>query len=440
MTWGLWRFPHVTRAELASRQDARLRRLVAHAYARVPYYRELFDRHGVHPGEIRGVADLPRIPITTKRDLLARAPEELVARGARGPFVVMRTSGSSGERFTLRRTPWEQYVLHSARLRAYRAYGVRTRDHVARIGIPRARGLLSRRVFGRPLGDLALTRQTLVDTFLPPETIAATLERLRPDVLGGFAGVLARVAEAASAGGQVVRPRVVITGSEVLTPAMRRTIETAFAAPVRNVYGSTEFNLLAWECPAGGPAAALHTCDDGAIVEVVRDGRPAGPGERGEVVATNLHAWAMPLIRYHQGDVVTRGDDRCPCGLPFGTIRDVQGRMIDYFPLPDGRLVHPYEIVARFRDAAPWIRQYQLLQERTDRVVLRAVATDAPSAERIAAVAAAISALLGPAVAVAVTVVPEIPLEPSGKFRVSRSLVRSAYEAADVAAASGSAA
>ncbi|HEU4699169.1 MAG TPA: hypothetical protein VFS40_08315 [Gemmatimonadales bacterium] len=437
MLGGLWRFPRLSRAEFAARRDARLRRLVAHAYARVPYYRELFDRHGLRPADIRGVADLPRIPVTTKGDLLAHAPEALLARGAHGPFVVMRTSGSTGERCTVRRTLGEQVALHAARLRAYRAYGVRVRDHVARIGVPRRGGLLARRVLGRPLADLAPNRQTVVDAFLPPEAIAERLAALRPDVVGGLAGVLARVAEAAlAAGDTAIRPRLVLAGSEVLTAAMRRTIETAFAAPVRNVYGSTECNLLAWECPTGG---LLHTCDDAAVVEVVHEGLPVAPGARGEVVVTNLHAVAMPLLRYRQGDVATRAAagaaGACACGLPFDAIADLQGRMIDYFPLPDGRLVHPYEIVARFRDAAPWIRQYQLVQERLDRVELRAVpvgpAAGADPAAREREVAAAIGALLGPAVDVRVTVVPEIPLEPSGKLRVARSLVHSAYDAVE---------
>lgn len=430
MIGALWRFPRMSRDELAAWRDARLRRLVAHAYEQVPYYRQHFDRHGVRPEHVRGAADLHRIPVTTKRDLMSQPAAEVMARNIRTRLMVgMRTSGSSGERFVVRRTLREQYVLHTARLRAYRSYGLGAGDRVARIGVRRQGGLFNRTVFGRPIGDLGLNRQTLVDTFLPPDAIAAELARLRPDVLGGFAGVLARVAESVlAAERRDIRPRIVLTGSEVLTPAMRRTITEAFGARVFNVYGSTECNLLAWEC---AHSDELHTCDDGAIVEVLRDGRPAAPGESGEVVATNLHAWAMPLIRYHQGDVVTRGSGTCACGLPFATIRDIQGRMIDFFPLPDGRLVHPYEVVARFR-ATGWIRQYQLVQERMDRLVLRVVASSelpaGPSAEQVGSVAASIAALLGPSVEIAVDVVPEIALEASGKFRVARSLVRSAYD------------
>ncbi len=78
---------------------------------------------------------------------------------------------------------------------------------------------------------------------------------------------------------------------------------------------------MAWECRHSGD---LHTCDDGVLVEVLRDGRPAEPGERGEVVVTNLHAYAMPFIRYRIGDLATRGAP-CGCGAPFSTIGEITG-------------------------------------------------------------------------------------------------------------------
>ncbi len=101
-----------------------------------------------------------------------------------------------------------------------------------------------------------------------------------------------------------------------------------------------------------GRASILHflrgltTLSVNSGLGFTKDGRPAAPGERGEVVLTALHSFAMPFIRFRLGDIVTKGDSHCACGQPFATIRSVQGRMFDYFPLPDGRLVHPYEIIA----------------------------------------------------------------------------------------------
>ena len=195
------------------------------------------------------------------------------------------------------------------------------------------------------------------------------------------------------------------------------------------LYGTHELGMIAWQCTKRG---GFHVSDDSVIVEVLKDGRPARPGEVGEVVATRLHALAMPFIRYRLGDLVTQGDTPCPCGAPFSTILTVQGRMLDYFPLANGRLFHPYELVMIILDhGTRWIGQYQLTQERRDRVVLRVVPRLSPSPEDIAGLERAARETLGPGIEFQVVLVPEIPLEVTGKFRVSRSLVESAYDGID---------
>jgi hypothetical protein len=103
--------------------------------------------------------------------------------------------------------------------------------------------------------------------------------------------------------------------------------------------------------------------------------------------------------------------------------------MVDYFPLPDGRLLHPYEIVRRLVwGPGEWLRQYQLVQERRDRVVLYAVTDGPASAERLEGVSRAIRPVLGPAVEFEVQVVDRIAVESTGKLRPSRSQVQSEYD------------
>jgi phenylacetate-coenzyme A ligase PaaK-like adenylate-forming protein len=419
---------HASREHIRAFQDHHVRRLVTHAYENVPYYRRLFDQHGVKPGDIRGAADLPLIPITSKRDLQSRPVEEIVARGIDPTrLVTHRTSGSSGEPFTIRRSRFETRLEGVLRLRTIRELGLRVSDREASV-VLRPTSAHYNPLPLRILQTLGLYRKVRVSCLLPPEDILRALRDFRPDVLSGFAGVLARLAQTVSGDDRsVIRPRFVAVGGEVLTPLMRRHITEAFSAPVFNLYASNEFNVIAWECQETGE---LHTCDDGVIVEVLKDGRPAATGERGEVVGTNLHSFAMPLIRYLLGDIVVKGSETCRCGQPFSTIRTVQGRMIDYFLLPGGRALHPYEIVIHLVDTS-WIRQYQLVQEREDRVVLRVAPSFAPSPRQLASLEEAVSARLGQGVEFQVVLVPEIQIEMNGKFRVSRSLVRSAYDGID---------
>ena len=223
-----------------------------------------------------------------------------------------------------------------------------------------------------------------------------------------------------------VRPRIVVVGGEVLTPLVRRRLTDAFGVAPLQTYASHEFPLLGWECRTHG---GIHTCDDGAIVEVLRNDRPALPGEEGGVVATNLHAYAMPLIRYRLADLVTRGADQCVCGQPFSVIGAIRGRMIDYFPLPDGRVIHPYQILQTIQPGTDmWIRQCQLLHDRPERIVLRVVPAGTPEPELERRLRGAVLPLLGPGVEFQVRIVDDIPLDAGGKFRHARSLMASTYE------------
>ena len=106
--------------------------------------------------------------------------------------------------------------------------------------------------------------------------------------------------------------------------------------------------------------------------------------------------------------------------------------MPDYFPLVNGRLFHPYELTSIIRDhGTRWIGQYQLTQERRDRVVLRGRPAPGPTPEAIAGLEGAARETLGPGIEFQVILVPEIPLEVTGKFRLFRSLVASAYDGID---------
>lgn len=410
-------------------RDRRVRELVRHARDNVPYYRRLFDEHGLRPDEIRGVADLPRVPITTRAALQQAQIEDRVCRGVDPDRLVMhRTGGSSGRPLVILRTWLEERLLGLFRVRAQHDAGMRITD---RRVIVRHTGTFIRndnQVLWHLMQRIGLYRRRDISCVDDPAASLRFLRSYRPHVLGGYASAVARLADAAGdEERRLIRPRLVITGADVLTPSMRQRIEETFGAPVFDFYGAHEFNLVAWECASTGN---LHVCDDGMILEVLADGRPVEVGEAGEAVGTNLHAFASPILRYGLGDIVTRGPSPCPCGAPYGTIREVQGRTVDLFHLPDGRILHPYTISRRLRGVAPWALARQGIQERADHVVLRMVAAREPAPEELEAVRSTLSDVLGPGVRIEIELVPELLPEPNGKFRVWMSRVRSDYDGA----------
>ena len=426
----LWLHPSVERAALDRFRNRQLRRLIRHAYANVPHYRDLLDRHAIRPEDIRSVDDLAAIPVTSRREFQGRAAREVVARNVDpARLIVRRTSGRSGQPLTIRRTWFEERLLGAFRWRALHAMGWRPTDRHAEIeevGPPHPH---DSQFAHRALQGIGLCRQARIDVLQAPDRMRLALRAFGPDIVTGYAGALTRVAQTMSdADRATLRVRFAATHSEVLTPQMRQQIATGFAAPVHEIYDCNECNVIAWQCVRSG---ALHVCDDAVVVEILVDGRPVAPGERGEVVVTSLHSFAMPIIRYRLGDLVTRGSATCPCGQPFSTLHRIQGRMADYFPLPGGRLLHPYEIVAIVGNATPWLREYQLTQEREDLVVLHVVPWRVPSAPEVDDLRTRVARILGGDVTLRLEVVAALRVEPHAKFRVCHSMVTSAYDGFD---------
>lgn len=424
----LLRNSNASRKEILDFQNDRLRRLIVSSYKNVPYYRELFDRHGIDPRDIRSVADLPKIPVTSKKDLQVLPVSQITSREISAQKLIARTtSGSTGEPFTIRRSWFEERLLGLFRLRAMHYLGQRISDRVASVGLLRTTHPRDIQLPMQLLRSMGFYRTVRIHSMSSITDILQRLQDFRPDLVTGSPGVLSLLAQKMiDRESHSIRPRFVRVNGEVLTPMMRQQITEAFGAPVLNFYASHEFRVIAYECHETGE---LHTCDDSVIVEVLKDGRAALPGERGEIVGTAMHSYAMPFIRFKLGDVVTQGSDSCECGRPFSTIRAIQGRMVDYFPLPGGRQIHPFEIVLVIcQQALSWVRQYQLVQEREDRILLRVVPFATPKTEQIQRLEEPVRLLIGNGVEFEIVLVPEIRIEPNGKFRVSRSMVKSAYD------------
>jgi len=122
------------RAQIVNFRDRQLRKLVQHAYRTVPYYRALWDEHGVHPDSIRGAADMPLLPAVVKTHFRAVPEIERVAAGLDPEMLIpAASSGSSGRPFTIRRSWLEHNLLFLPRIRALRSYGVKRTDRALNI-------------------------------------------------------------------------------------------------------------------------------------------------------------------------------------------------------------------------------------------------------------------------------------------------------------------
>jgi phenylacetate-CoA ligase len=281
---------------------------------------------------------------------------------------------------------------------------------------------------------LGIYPRRMVSCFQSPDAIAREIERNRPGVITGYATPLARVAPLLEDGAYPgIRPRCLAMVGEPLLPHARRRIARGFRAPVFDAYASVEFTGMAWECPQGGP---LHTCDDGMIVEIVRDGVPVAEGERGEVVVTGLLSKTVPFIRYRMRDIATRGAETCACGQPFSTLSKIQGRVLHYLKVPGIGWMHPFELSTPLLEhETGWIDQFQLVQESESRLQLRIAPLRAPTRETIQRLEKLAHDKLGSGIHFEIELVDELPPDPSGKSQPYVSLLPDAdpgFDASDL--------
>ncbi|MFF0333692.1 phenylacetate--CoA ligase PaaK [Streptomyces fimicarius] len=408
------------RGELEALQRERLRATLRHAYDKVPFYRNAFDRAGLKPEDCRTLADLARFPFTTKADLRDNYPFGMFAVPEHEVRRIHASSGTTGRPTVVGYTErdldhWADVVARSIRAAGGRpghkvhvayGYGLFTGGLGAHYGaerlgctvIPASGGMTARQV-------------RLIQDFRP-EIIMIT-----PSYMLTLLDEFER---------QGVDPRstslkVGIFGAEPWTEGMRREIEDRFAIDAVDIYGLSEVMGpgVAQECVE--TKDGLHIWEDHFYPEVVDPftGEVLPDGEEGELVFTSLTKEAMPVIRYRTRDLtrLLPGTART-----FRRMQKVTGRSDDMVILRGVNLFPTQieEIVLRTPAVAP---HFQLRLTRDGRLdaltVLAEARADATGDERERAarsIAAAVKDGVG--VSVSVEIVDPESLERSvGKIR-----------------------
>ena len=400
---------------LQALQLERLRALLMHAQAHVPYYRELFGRIGFNPGALRDPGDLARLPFLTKAEIRAH-PEKLKADNAVG-LARFNTGGSSGEPliFFIGR----ERVSHdvAAKWRATRWWGVDIGDpEIVVWGSPIELGAQDR---VKQLRDKLLRTKLLPAFEMSAQKLDGFINEIRamrPKMLFGYPSALAHIARHADEHGIAMNDlgiKVAFVTSEALYDHQRSQIEKTFGCTVANGYGGRDAGFIAHQCPAGG----MHLTAEDIVVEIVDpQGRVLPHGESGEIVVTHLATGDFPFIRYRTGDVGVLDDQPCVCGRGLPLLKAIEGRSTDFVVAQDGTVMHGLALVYVIRDL-PGVRQFKIVQESLalTRVLL---ATDSQFDEaNIGKILSGIQQRLGSDVQVEIERMNDVPKEKSGKYR-----------------------
>ncbi len=200
-----------------------------------------------------------------------------------------------------------------------------------------------------------------------------TLRRTRPEVIVCYTQSCAQFARwIVERGLRDWDDIPVICGAEAVLLADRHVLSQAFGPRIFETYGSRETMLIAAECEAH---AGMHLSEENLLVEIIRDGERAEPGEVGDVVITDLHNYGMPMIRYSNGDLARpAAPDRCACGRGLARLECVDGRRADTLIDGEGNAVPGIVFHVLFSDARrELVRQFQAVQNVRGEVTLRVV-------------------------------------------------------------------
>ncbi len=293
-----------SRDEISALQLERLKWSLKHAYDNVPFYKQSFDRAGVHPDDCKQLSDLAKFPFTVKTDLRDNYPFGLFAVPREQVVRIHASSGTTGKPTVVGYTKKDIDTWASVVARSMRASGTRPGDivHIS-YGYGLFTGGLGAHYGAEKLGctvvpvsgGMTERQVTLIEDFgastimVTPSYMLSILDQYRAAGLDPRNSPL----------------KVGIFGAEPWTNAMRQEIEQAFDMHAVDIYGLSEVMGpgVANECVE--TKDGLHVWEDHFFPEIINPetGEVVEEGEKGELVFTSLTKEAFPIIRYRTRDL-----------------------------------------------------------------------------------------------------------------------------------------
>ncbi|WP_170340280.1 phenylacetate--CoA ligase PaaK [Ruegeria arenilitoris] len=290
--------------EIRSLQLDRLKWSLRHAYDNVPMYKQRFDEAGVHPDDLKTLADLAKFPFTYKNDLRDNYPFGLFAVPREQIIRLHASSGTTGKPTVVGYTKadidnWADLVARSLRASGLRkgdmvhnayGYGLFTGGLGAHYGIERLGATVV------PMSGGQTEKQVALITDFKPDGIMVTPSYML-NILEQYHKVGMDPRESSLSVG--------VFGAEPWTDAMRKEVEQAFDMHAVDIYGLSEIM---------GPGVANECVEtkDGPVIwedhfypEIIdpQTGEVLPDGEMGELVFTTLTKEGLPMIRYRTRDL-----------------------------------------------------------------------------------------------------------------------------------------
>ncbi len=366
----------LSREEMQELQLERLQETVKRVYEKVPYYRQKMQEQGVTPQDIRTLADLQKLPFTTKQDMRDTYPFGLFAVPQEDLVRIHASSGTTGKPTVVGYTrgdldTWTDCVSRIA------CMGGASKTDIAQICFG----------YGMFTGALGLHYglENIGAAIVPSSTGNSEkqimyMQDFKSSLLVATPSYALRLAEVAREMGLDPKTdlhiKTALVGSELLTDAMRAEMHAAWGEHVNvtSNYGMSELMGpgVSGECLEH---CGMHVNEDYFIPEIIDSvmGEVLPAGEKGELVITCIKKEGLPLIRYRTKDVTRLFYEPCKCGRTTCRMENLSGRSDDMLKIR-GVNVFPgqiEEVVLSIPELGP---HYEIIVERegySDKLTVR---------------------------------------------------------------------
>src|SRR5215831_3000535 len=336
----------MSRDALTALQLERAKRMLEHAYANVPHYRQRFDAAGVKPGDFKVLADIGRFPFTLKSDLRDNYPFGLFALPRDQVLRLHASSGTSGKPTVVGYSKGDLDLWSDLMARSLACAGARPGDIVHNAyGYGLFTGGLGAHYGAERLGCTVVPmsgggteRQVLLMRDFGAAILCAT---------PSYAMNIAEVASGMGVDIARLPLRYGVFGAEPWSEPMRRDLQARLGIKAVDIYGLSEIlgPGVAAECHVA--QNGLHGWEDHFLFEIIDPVtlKPLPMGEGGELVITSLTKEALPMVRYRTRDITRLSDAPCACERTHVRIMRVTGRDDDMLIIR-GVNVYPSQVEA----------------------------------------------------------------------------------------------
>lgn len=353
----------MSRADLESLQQVRLRSLLARLPERVPFYRRSLAGCGIDAATAT-LDELRELPFTRKDDLRDHYPFGLLTVERSELARVHASSGTTGKLTVVGYTQADLELFAEVNARCLVMAGARP-------------GMMLHNAYGYGLftGGLGLHAgaEKVGMTVVPAsggmtERQVSLIEDFSPDLIACTPSYGLTLAQAFAERDRTP-PRIslslAIVGAEPWTESLRARLDEGLGVRSSNIYGLSEVIGPGVSTECVEHRSGSHINEDHFLPEVVDpdSGEQLADGEDGVLVLTTLTKEAQPLLRYWTGDVVSLTHEPCPCGRTLARMSLVKGRTDDMIVVR-GVNVFPSQVEAALGRVPELGPHYRLIVRR----------------------------------------------------------------------------